>query len=323
MWRRFCRWANNGKYVLVKMDWSKRVLRKSSEQLIFYLIPPSLHLLTESLEISHRYSQSYKIFCPWEEKEKELEVEFHPWRQNPWKPWLCVLVNSCYGRLYGKGWKPDEVRNIWKAFCCYTCYNGQIEQVINMYKIPLVMLHKLLHWSIFHWNFCQERIHLGQFPIVPCSNLGNFKSIMLILLKGKFHNRLSEVAPYKDCWLGKTYCWEQVTSFIENLRDIETECLECLAWVSLQFSEGHFSGAFKKQPWLASVAAPGLCLRQQRVSIRRLQPVKRLLSQVPRGEVLERETMCRCVGSLGSSARRLEPERQARGVWWLSVANWN
>ena len=64
MWRRFWRWANNGKYVLVKMDWSKRVLRKSSEHLIFYLIPPSLHLLTESLEISHRYSQSYKIFCP-------------------------------------------------------------------------------------------------------------------------------------------------------------------------------------------------------------------------------------------------------------------
>ena len=77
IWRRFWRWANKGKYVLVKMDWSKRVLRKSSEHLIFYLIPPSLHLLTESLEISHRYSQSYKIFCPPERKRKKnLKLSF-------------------------------------------------------------------------------------------------------------------------------------------------------------------------------------------------------------------------------------------------------
>ena len=47
-------------------------------------------------------------------------------------------------------WKPDLVRKNWKACAaCSTSYNGQIEQFINLYKIPLVTLHPL---TIFHWN---------------------------------------------------------------------------------------------------------------------------------------------------------------------------
>ena len=163
----------------------------------------------------------------------------------------------------------------------------------------------------FPLKFLSRKIHLGQFPIVPCSNLGNFKSIMLILLKGKFHNRLSEVAPYKDCWLGKTYCWDESRSQVslKTFEILKRNVLSVLHECHCSFLRVTF-----QERWLASVAAPGLCSQQQRVSIRGLQPVKRWLSQVPREEVLERETRCRCVGSWGSSARRLEPESK-QGVF--------
>ena len=82
-----------------------------------------------------------------------------------------------------------------ESLCCYTSDNGQIEQFINLYKIPLVMLivTYVAPLIFFHWNLSCLR----QFSIVgvfPCSNVTNFKSIMLILLKGKFHNRLSKRA---------------------------------------------------------------------------------------------------------------------------------
>jgi len=169
-------------------------LGKIRPNLIFYLIFPPVHLLAESLEISNgRYTQTYQMFCLHGDEKRTWNRAILLFRKSPWKPWFDYTHQQLLLRpdIFGNESLIWSEKN-WKACAaCSTSYNGQIEQFINLYKIPLVTLHPL---TIFHWNVWFASSPLSKIGVLPCSNVANFKSIKLILLKGKFHNRLSERA---------------------------------------------------------------------------------------------------------------------------------
>ena len=135
--------------------------------------------------------------------------------------------------------------------------------------------------------------------VFPCSNVANFKSITLILLKRQISQPFEQTGSSKKIgaqWRKR----KQVTRFIENLRDIERECLMSVTANCLRIT-------FKEQP-LAIVEPQGLPRWLPWVS-KLLLLESRMLNQVRQGEVRAHATKSRCVGSEGFSAHRLKPGR--------------
>ena len=126
-------------------------LGKIRPNLIFYLIFPPVHLLAESLEISNgRYTQTYQMFCLHGDEKKNLKSGDIAFLQKSMKAmiWLYSSTVAAKTRHIWE-WKPDLVRKNWKACAaCSTSYNGQIEQFINLYKIPLVTYTSIDHFPL-------------------------------------------------------------------------------------------------------------------------------------------------------------------------------